>query len=73
MRQHQPKGKEPEPKDNSLSDQFKELIQLVTIRELQAIRQDQQQSQNHYIEPPLNSSPIQSKTDHSKIFIQFFD
>lgn len=42
MRQHQPKDKEPEPKDNSLSDQFKELIQLVTIRELQAMRRDQQ-------------------------------
>lgn len=83
MRRQLPKNKEPEAKDNSLADQVKDLVQLITVRELQAIRRlDYQQQLGQplphplppsSIEPPPNSSPVRSETDHCEILSQFFN
>ncbi|KAN0070722.1 hypothetical protein V8E54_010887 [Elaphomyces granulatus] len=47
----------PGPKDDSLENQFKELIQLLTIRELQAVRRYQQTQLQPYFTPQGNRSP----------------
>ncbi|KAN0083393.1 hypothetical protein V8E54_002481 [Elaphomyces granulatus] len=59
-----PKNKTPEPKDDSAENQFKELIQLLTVRELQAMRRDQQSQPHFFPLTPSHSSPIRSETDH---------
>ena len=67
--------KTPEPKNDPPDHQFKELVQLLTVRELQAVRRDQQNQPQLF--PPSTeslqtSSPIRSDTDHSEILSQFF-
>jgi hypothetical protein len=67
--------KTPEPKNDPPDNQFKELVQLLAVRELQAVRRDQQNQPQLF--PPSTeslqtSSPIRSDTDHSEILSQFF-
>lgn len=67
--------KTPQPKNDPPDNQFKELIQLLAVRELQAVRRDQQNQPQLFppsTEPLQASSPIRSDTDHSEILSQFF-
>jgi hypothetical protein len=80
MRRQLPKSQEPVVKEGSLAEQVKDLIQLFTVRELHSMKRLDQQQQQHTqlpslsgIEPSIQSSPVQSETDHCEILSQFFN
>ena len=50
--------KTPEPKNDPPDHQFKELVQLLTVRELQAVRRDQQNQPQLFTESLQTSRPM---------------